>query len=132
MASTLDTLTLDEFLQKLGVDAITLLKINVEGHDLNAPRGSLGSLRSGRIDVVQFEYGHRWIYARCFLRDVFLLIRDLPYQLCRVCPDRLELLAYWHPELERYFDSNFVLVHERARGFFQVHEGVFDRSNTYA
>lgn len=129
---TIKTDTLDAFLAAQGIEHVALLKIDAEGHDFLVMQGGEEALRAGKIDVVQFEYSHRWIYARQFLRDVFRLIEDLPYSLCRIRHDGLEHLPEWHPELERYFDANFALVHERAEGRYAIHRGAFDGGNTYA
>ncbi|VVT14409.1 FkbM family methyltransferase [Erythrobacter sp. EC-HK427] len=129
---TIETTTLDSFLAEHGIDHVALLKIDAEGHDFLVLQGGQASLAAGKIDAVQFEYSHRWIYARQFLRDVFRLIEDLPYTLCRIRHDGLEHIAEWHPELERYFDANFALVHERVEGRYAIHRGAFDGGNTYA
>jgi FkbM family methyltransferase len=126
------TATLDGFLDSAGLDRVDLVKIDAEGHDLRVIEGARGALRAGRIGVVQFEYSHRWIFQRCYLRDLFLLAQDLPYRVCRIRGTRIELLDAWHPELERFFDANFALVHGDALGWFAVRHGRFDGGNTYA
>jgi hypothetical protein len=124
--------TLDLYCADAGIDRIHIVKCDTEGHDLSVLRGASGMLASGRIDVFQFEYNHRWIAARAFLKDVFDLIGGLPYRLGRVMPSGVELFDSWHPELERYWQSNYVLVHERAYPWLKVAQGTFDKSNTYA
>lgn len=128
----IETSTLDGFLAGNGIDHVHLIKIDAEGHDSLVLQGARSALERGAVDVVQFEYSHRWIYARAFLRDVFRFVEGTPYAIARICGDRLERLPEWHPELERYFDANFALVHPRAEGWFNLHDGTFDRSNTYA
>src|SRR5262249_43941385 len=61
----------------------------------------------------QFEYSFHWINSRTYLKDVFDLVRDTPYAVAKVCPEGLEVYAEWHPELERYFEANYALVHTR-------------------
>lgn len=129
---TINTTTLDTFLREHKMDAVALVKIDAEGHDYLVMQGGRESLQAGIIDVIQFEYSHRWIYARQFLRDVFRLIEDLPYELYRIRDDSLEHIVEWHPEMERYFDANFALVHPRAASRFTIHRGKFDGGNTYA
>ena len=128
----IETQTLDAFLSAQEIDHVTLLKIDAEGHDFSVLKGGESALREERIDVVQFEYSHRWIYSRAFLRDMFRFVENTPYILARIRNDRLELLTEWHPELERYFDANFALIHPRAEGWFEIHKGRFDGSNSYA
>lgn len=124
--------TLDAFCKVERVRHIHLLKLDTEGHDAHALAGASELLQSGSIDVAQFEYNHRWIYARSYLRDVFDLIDGLPYRLGRICPNRIELFESWHFELERFFESNYLIIHENALRWFDVHEGSFDFSNSYS
>jgi len=110
------TTTVDRYCQDNSIDHIDLLKVDTEGHDLRVIEGALQNLKSGRIGVLQFEYNHRWIYSRTYLRDVFELARDTPYRVAKVCSGALEIYVEWHPELERFFETNFALVHEQLVG----------------
>ncbi len=107
------TSTLDEFCSTHAISHIDLVKVDTEGHDLRVIRGAEGMLREGRIGVLQFEYNHRWIYARSFLKDAFDLTFGMPYRVVKVCASALEMYAEWHPELERFFETNYALVHEK-------------------
>jgi FkbM family methyltransferase len=124
-----DTTTLSRFAEQQGIARIHLAKCDAEGHDLAVLRGARGLMESDRIDVLQFEYNHRWVFSRSYLRDVFSLIDGLPYTLGRVMPAHIEVFDQWHPELERYFEANYVLVHARALGWFDVHRACFNESN---
>ena len=90
-----------------------MIKIDTEGNDLRVIQGAVDLLRNGKVGVVQFEYNHRWIYSRSYLKDVFDLVRDTPYRIAKVCSTSLEVYVEWHPELERFFETNYALVHER-------------------
>ena len=127
-----DVLTLDDFCEGQGVVHINLVKTDTEGHDLCVLRGAANMLQAGRIDVYQFEYNHLWVYSHAFLRDVFQLIEKTPYRLARMTPTHIELLADWHPELDRFFAGNYLLVHPRALEWFDARPGSFDASNTFS
>lgn len=122
--------SLDSYCSVKNVDHVHLVKCDTEGHDLAVIRGAIELLKSGRIDVFQFEYNQRWIVARSFLKDVFGVIDGLPYRLGRVMPRRVELFNTWHPELERFYQSNYVLIRDGVDGICTV-EGLFDTSNIY-
>ena len=51
----------------------------------------MGLLAAARIDVFQFEYNHRWVYGRSFLKDVFDLAAGLEYQVGKVRVRTVEL-----------------------------------------
>jgi FkbM family methyltransferase len=109
----IETMTADEYCRINSIEHINLFKIDTEGNDLKVIRGALGLLKASRIDVLQFEYNHRWIYSRSFLKDVFDLIQHAPYHVAKVCSDGLEAYTEWHPELEKYFETNYALIHEK-------------------
>ena len=125
----IDTNTIDNYIQKNNINRVLLLKCDTEGHDMEVLRGAQGSLRNGLISVIQFEYNHRWVYSRNFLKDVFDLVADLPYDIGKVTPNHVEFYAEWHPELEKYFEANYVIVHHDARQWFLYHNMIFDERN---
>ena len=100
---------LTTFCRTHDVQHIHLLKCDTEGHDSLVLKGALELLRAARIDIAQFEYNHRWIHARAFLKDVFDLVADLSYSVARVCPSHIEIFEAWHPEMERFFEGNYLL-----------------------
>ena len=104
------TLRLDDYLGVERIDHVLFVKSDTEGHDLSVLLGAVETLRRGRIDVWQFEYNHRWIGQRSFLKDVFDFIADKPYRLGKLYGNGIEVYDKWHPELERFFESNYVLI----------------------
>ena len=94
--------TLAEFCAAQDVRHIHLLKCDTEGHDAKVLQGAKMLFEAEEIDVAQFEYNFRWVYARHYLKDVFDLIDGLPYRIARICPDHIEVFADWHFELERF------------------------------
>jgi FkbM family methyltransferase len=129
---TVQTSTLMEFCARRGIDRIHLAKCDAEGHDFKILEGAKELFAAQRIDVLQFEYNHQWVFSRCYLKDVFDLVRGLPYRVGKLEPDSIEIYDDWHPELDRFFQSNYVLIAEAALGWFCIRRGSFDRSNTYA
>jgi FkbM family methyltransferase len=127
-----DTVTLSEFSRRHGIVHIHLAKCDSEGHDLAVLRGAHDLLSARRIDVFQFEYNHRWVFSRSFLRDVFGLIDGLSYRLGRIMPAHIEIFESWHPELERFFEANYVLVEVEALRWFDARPGRFNESNTFS
>lgn len=109
-----------------------LVKTDVEGFDLKVMQGARPLLDEGRIGLMQFEYNHRWIETRSFLRDVFDLVRGLRYRICKVTRDGIEAHDAWHPELESFIEVNYVLVRNDLAERIGVSEGKFDAQNTYA
>lgn len=126
-----NTSTLDAYCSDNGVNHIHLLKCDTEGHDMEVLSGAAGLFAADRIGVCQFEYNHRWVYSRHFLKDVFDFASNIAYRVGKVTPQGIEMFDHWHPELERFFQGNYVLVHESAVEWLNVRAGTFDGRNTF-
>lgn len=105
---TVPTTTLDAYAAECGLDRIGLLKIDTEGHDVAVLRGAAKLLADQRIEVVQFEYNHRWIYARAFLRDAFSMLVPFGYRLGKLTPQGVEFYPEWDSDLETFIEGNYV------------------------
>lgn len=113
------------------IETIHFLKCDAEGHDMAVLLGAKALFEAQKIRACQFEYGIRWVYARHYLKDVFDFIQGMPYRLGKITPQRVELYDRWHPELERFFDSNYLLIHEQSLSWFTIADGKLDASDTY-
>lgn len=103
----------DRLVAEHGLDRIDMLKVDAEGADLAVLKGFRGCLQSGRIRVLQFEYGYASVLARTFLLDFVELLEPNGYVVGEVHRDRVEPLHY-RLERENFFGPNFVAVHRSA------------------
>ncbi len=126
----IELISVSEFVESRQLKHIHLFKIDTEGHDMEVIRGALKILKEENISVLQFEYNHRWAFSRNFLLDVFVIIKELPYKLAKIQCDHLVILDRWHPELEKFFEGNYCLVHEESLSWFKTKIARFDRFNT--
>ena len=124
--------TVDGYCARENIHIVHMLKVDAEGHDLAVVRGAIGMLREGRVKVAQVEYNVRWVYSRTYLKDAFDLIEGLPYRLGKLTPGRVDFYDAWHPELERFFEANYVIVHRDLAGRIPSHDVTFDEYNTGA
>jgi FkbM family methyltransferase len=115
-AEEVATTTLDAYADRAGLDRITLVKIDTEGHDLAVLRGARRLLAGQRIVIAQFEYNHRWVYARSFLRDAFELLEPLGYRLGKLTPRGVEFYPRWDADLETFVEGNYVACVHWAAG----------------
>lgn len=123
-------ITAADFCKTHSIQKVQLLKCDTEGHDMDVIRGALPMLVDGNVSVLQFEYNYRWILSRNFLRDAFTAIEKLPYKLVKLQSDHLLILPEWHPELERFFEGNYALIHVDAIDWFPTKQVSWDRYNT--
>jgi FkbM family methyltransferase len=105
---TIECATLDDFCAREGVDSVRLLKIDTEGHEMSVLRGASAMLGRGAIDMIQFEYNHRWIVSRHYLRDAFELLGPLGYRIGKITPQGIEFYERWHFELETWYEANYL------------------------
>lgn len=110
VAEKVQTQRFDDFLASAGLETVLFVKSDTEGHDMSVLRGAEKSLRAGSIEVWQFEYNHRWVANHSMLKDVFDFIENKPYILGKIYGNGIEIYEKWHPELERFFEANYVLV----------------------
>jgi len=103
--------TLDEYCSTAGIERIDLLKIDVEGHELDVLAGGSKLLQSGGIRLVQFEFGGCNIDTRTFFKDFFCLFADRGYELFRILPDcRLLPLTQYRELDEKFRTANYLAV----------------------
>jgi FkbM family methyltransferase len=100
----------DQFCAEHGIDRIDFLKLDVEGYEPNVLRGFTTALTSGRIKVVQFEYGTVNILIRFLLRDFYDLLAPLGMRIGKVYPTYVEFREY-DVGHEDFLGPNYVAVH---------------------
>lgn len=102
-------LTGDEYLSVHGITHIDVLKVDVEGGEYGVLCGFNEALRTGRIDVIQFEYGMAAILMRVLLRDFYDLLEGHGYALGKIYPNYVEFRAY-RLEDEDFRGPNYLAV----------------------
>jgi FkbM family methyltransferase len=119
----------DNFVDQQRIDRIRFVKSDTEGYDMKVLLGARKLLSGGRIDVWQFEYNHRWAFGRYFLKDVFDFFADKPYRIGKLYGNGIECYDTWHPELERFFETNYVLIRRGSDLEGLCRRASFDTSN---
>lgn len=104
-----ECITIDGFCSANGIDSVLFAKVDTEGNDMRVLDGATEMLRAGRICYLQFEYNHRWILFRNFLKDVFELVEPLGYKVAKVTSEGLEVYPRWHFELEVFWEGNYLI-----------------------
>lgn len=103
-------ITLTEYCNQRKIGTVDLLKIDAEGHDIEVLLGAAKLLEARCVRVAQFEYNHRWISARRYLKDVFALVQPFGYTVGKITPRGVEFYDAWHYELETFREANYVAV----------------------
>jgi FkbM family methyltransferase len=124
--------TIDAWCASNGIDYIDFVKIDAEGFDPLVIQGAKRMLTEERIALIQFEYGVPYIRSRTYLYDVFQLVAGTRYKIGRLTQQGVELLDSWHFDMERFYGSNYVIVHDTARNRIPCRDVAYDATNTYA
>lgn len=85
---------------------VDMIKLDIEGHELDALRG-MGEALS-HVGVVQFEFGGANIDTRTYLRDFFALFTAAGFELFRITPLGPQPLDRYRESEECFLTTNFV------------------------
>lgn len=106
--------TLDAFCRRNDIGHINLLKLDVEGHELEALNGATGMFAEQRIDVVQFEFGGCNLDTHTNFQDFYYFMTDRGFSMYVISAARVERLGQYREIYEQYRTTNFVAVRHDA------------------
>ena len=102
--------TLDELARKYELETINYVKLDLEGHELEALKGASQLLLAHKIKALTFEFGGCNIDSRTYIKDFWqLLVDGYGYTLYRQLPRRRLLrLDNYSESLERFNWQNIL------------------------
>lgn len=106
---TVQTIRFEEYwMEQLNSQNIDLVKIDVEGHELDVLDGFGKALNS--IKLIQFEFGGCNIDTRTFFQDFWYFFKANSFDIYRITPLGPQLIAYYS-ELDEFFKTtNYIAV----------------------
>ena len=107
--------TIDDFCLSRNIDLIDLLKLDVEGHEMEVLRGAQRMLSEGRIRIIQWEMGGCDIDSRAFLRDFYYLLHD-DYIILRLLANGLHPIVTYKEEYEVFLTTNWCAISRKLLG----------------
>jgi FkbM family methyltransferase len=105
-----ETDTIDNFASKNQIEKIDFIKIDVEGNELSVLKGAEKMLAGDPIRIIQFEINAHNIYARVFLRDFYMLLKD--FEFFRLKADGMVSLGEYKPINEIFTAQNIAAIHK--------------------
>ena len=103
-SETVEISTIDIYCSENSINHIHLLKIDTEGHELDALIGAKRMFDTKAIDMVTFEFGGCNIDTRTFFQDFWYFFSEINMKIFRITPS-----GYLYP-IESYKE-----IHEQFR-----------------
>ena len=99
--------TIDNYLSKFQIKKVDLLKLDVEGNELNILKGASISINKRKITNIQFEFGGCNIDSRTYFRDFWeLLSRD--YFIYKITSTGIFRIFNYEESLEIFSTINYL------------------------
>lgn len=101
--------TLDRYCAGLGISKIDILKIDVEGHELDVLCGAKNLIGADLIKFVQFEFGGCNIDTRTFFKDFWnLLVIENGFEVFRITAFGPIKVHKYHEIYEQFLTTNYI------------------------
>lgn len=101
--------TLDNFCTDMQIEHINLLKLDVEGNELNVLNGTQSLISSDSIDFIQFEFGGCNIDSKTYFQDFFYLL-DPYYKIYRILKDGIAPIEQYKERYEIFTTTNYLAI----------------------
>lgn len=105
--------TLDDYCLNSNIQQIDLLKLDVEGHELDVLQGAIEMLKSKKIKLLSFEFGSCNIDSRTYFRDIFYFLKNHQMgNIFRITPSGyLSPIKEYQEIYEQFCTTNFIALH---------------------
>ena len=109
MQESIKLSTIDSYCRINNIERINFLKLDIEGHELNALNGAKKMIEDGKIDIIQFEFGGCNIDSGTYFQNFFYLLKD-KYMLYRILKDGLFEIPAYKETYEIFITINYLAV----------------------
>ena len=103
---------MDEYIISNNIQHIDFIKIDIEGHELNAFNGFGSYLNSDFVDYIQFEYGGANLDSHSSLMEIYKFFEERGFSIAKMMPNGLEVRKYT-PFMDNFVYSNYVAITKR-------------------
>lgn len=101
--------TIDIYCKVNKIDRVHFLKLDIEGHELNALFGARQMIKDKKIDIIQFEFGGCNIDSRTYFQDFYYLLNE-NYLIYRILKDGLFEIQTYNETNEIFLTVNYLAI----------------------
>lgn len=113
--------TLDNYCAVQKINRINLLKLDVEGHELDVLAGGKRMFDSKAIDLVSFEFGGCNIDTRTYFQDFFYFFMEYGMNISRITPSGYLSPVTSYKEIDEQFRTmNFLAMRREINNIREV------------
>ncbi|MFC7299683.1 FkbM family methyltransferase [Herminiimonas aquatilis] len=110
---TIQTVRFEDYWKdRLNKRRLDIVKIDIEGHELNALNGFGTALHQTRI--VQFEFGGCNIDTHTYFQDFWYFFKDQNFDLFRITPIGVQKIQRYAESEEFFATTNYIAVNRRV------------------
>ena len=115
-SETIQVKTIDNYFETNHIERINLLKVDVEGHELDVFAGAENTFGKGKIDIATFEFGGCNIDTRTFFQDFWYFFSDVNMKLFRITPSGYLCPIRAYDEIDEQFrPTNFIALQNKGK-----------------
>jgi FkbM family methyltransferase len=113
-----ETVRFDEYCDEKAVlelnnsSIIKVLKMDVEGHEMNVLKGMGKYIK--KIDILQFEFGHCHIDSRMFFKDFWDFFNEESFSIYLITPRGLHKYDEYSDRYELFLTTNYIAVNNNS------------------
>jgi len=101
----------DHYCADKAIRHIHLLKLDIEGHEMDALAGARNMFNTKSIDLVAFEFGGCNIDTRTFFQDFWYFFREVHFRIFRITPSGYLYPIESYKEIyEQFRTTNFIAI----------------------
>ncbi len=103
-------ITLDSFIESRDIKLVEYIKMDIEGHEMQAIIGAKKSLKNNIIQSISFEFGSANVNSRTFFVDFFEFFSELNFKIYRMGHDGVPIYINKYSRSLEYFNgvTNYV------------------------
>ena len=113
-SETIKVDTVDHYCAEHNIQHIDLLKLDVEGHELDVLNGATKLLQGKSIEMISFEFGSCNLDSRIFFQDLYYFLKEHGMgNIFRITPSGyLSQIGFYQEAYERFWTTNFVALRD--------------------